>query len=67
MTRFTQFFALAGLLLSGTVYAQRELKDIPIPDPEEEQKVEIEKVDWASEQKLNNPLNESKTNQLDYL
>ena len=38
MTRFTQFFALAGLLLSGTVYAQRELKDIPIPDPEEERK-----------------------------
>ena len=61
MTRFTQFFALAGLLLSGTVYAQRELKDIPIPDPEEERKTFVlpegfEVNLFAADPKLHKPI-----------
>lgn len=38
MNRAGLLFALGFLLLAQNVYAQRELKDIPIPDPEEERK-----------------------------
>lgn len=54
-------FALAGLLLSGTVYAQRDLKDIPIPDPEEERKTFVlpegfEVNLFAADPKLHKPI-----------
>ena len=61
MNRLARCFALAGLLLSGTVYAQRELKDIPIPDPEEERKTFVlpegfEVNLFAADPKLHKPI-----------
>jgi hypothetical protein len=61
MNRLTRCFALAGLLLSGTVYAQRDLKDIPIPDPEEERKTFVlpegfEVNLFAADPKLHKPI-----------
>jgi putative heme-binding domain-containing protein len=61
MNRAGLLFALGFLLLAQNVYAQRELKDIPIPHPEEERKTFVladgfEVNLFAADPKLHKPI-----------